>query len=162
MPDFFQEEIHLKMPTVILGSICLLLLSACIPFIPNLAPKLYLYPVKGPIVAQYPDAAIKGFSTGVSSGSISFQLPSGETCKGAWEPIPQSQTNTNMAGHWDLVYGEGYFTKHVLGSRSRGKSKIYGDKGSEFQLEFYRSVAQDAPLLGIAKDTVGNVYKVTQ
>jgi len=152
----------MKVPAVISGSICLILLSACIPFVPNLAPKIYLYPVKGPIIAQSPNVAITGFSTGIMSGSISFQLPSGETCKGAWKPIPQTQTDTSLASHWDLVYGEGYFTKHVLGSKSRGKANIYGDKGSEFQLEFCRGVAQNAPLLGIATDTAGNIYKVTQ
>ncbi len=152
----------MKVPAVISGSICLLMHTACIPFIPNLTPRLYLYPVKGPIVIQYPNAAITGFSTGIVSGSISFQLPSGESCKGAWEPISQDQTYSNLASHWDVVYGDGYFTKHVLGSKWRGKSKISGDKGSEFQLEFYRGAAKDSPLLGIAKDTAGNVYKVTQ
>jgi len=152
----------MKLPAVLSGSICMLLLTACIPFIPNLKPKLYLYPVKGPIVNQYPNAAITGFSTGIASGSISFQLPSGESCKGTWEPISQNQTDSSLASHWDFIYGEGYFTKHVLGSKWRAKSKITGDKGSEFQLEFYRDAAHDSPLLGVAKDTVGNVYKVAQ
>lgn len=152
----------MKVPAVISGSLCLLVLSGCIPFIPNLTPKLYLHPVKGPIVNQHPKTAITGFSTGIKSGSISFQLPSGESCKGAWEAITQSQGDSGLVSDWDLVYGEGYFTKHVLGSKWRGKSKIIGDKGSEFQLEFYRGVVQDSPLLGIARDTAGNVYKVTQ
>ena len=152
----------MKVSAFISGSICMLGLTACIPFIPDLKPKLYLYPVKGPIVSQYPNAAITGFSTGISSGSVSFQLPSGESCTGAWEPIPQNQTDSSLASDWDLIYGEGYFTKNVLGSKWRGKSKITGDKGSEFQLEFYRGNPKGSPLLGIAKDSAGNVYKVTQ
>jgi hypothetical protein len=152
----------MKVSAAISGSVCLLLLTACIPPIPNLAPKLYLHPIKGPITNQYPNAAITGFSTGFSSGSISFQLPSGESCNGTWEPIPQNQTEPSLASYWDSIYGEGYFTKHVLGSKWRGKSKITGNKGSEFQLEFYRGTPQNSPLLGIAKDTAGNVYKVTQ
>lgn len=152
----------MKISDVIPGCICLLLLTACLPPIPDLTPKLYLHPVKGPMMNQYPNAAITGFSTGFSSGSISFQLPSGETCKGTWEPIPQVQSDSSLASYWDLIYGEGYFTKHVLGSKWRGKSKLIGNKGSEFLLEFYRGIPEDSPLLGIAKDTAGNVYKVTQ
>jgi len=152
----------MKVQSAIGVSICLFAFTACIPPIPNLAPKLYLHPVKGPIVSQYPNAAITGFSTGFSSGSISFQLPNGESCKGAWEPIPQNQTGSSLASYWDLVYGEGYFTKQVLGSKWRGKSKISGNQGSEFQLEFYRATNKDAPLLGVAIDAAGNVYKVTQ
>ena len=152
----------MKVTTIISGSICLLGLTACVPFLPNLTPKLYLYPVKGPIVSQYPNVAITGSSTGIGSGSVSFQLPSGESCTGAWEPIPKDQTDSKLASHWDLVYGEGYFTKNVLGSNWRGKSKITGNKGSEFQLEFYRGSSKGSPLLGIATDTAGNVYKVTQ
>ncbi|HJV38527.1 MAG TPA: hypothetical protein VJ528_06795 [Geothrix sp.] len=152
----------MKMLGAVSGSICLLASTACIPPIPDLTPKLYLHPVKGPMVNQHPNAAITGFSTGIGSGSISFQLPSGESCKGPWEPIPQDQAGSNLASYWDLVYGEGYFTRHVLGSKWRGKSKITGDKGSEFQLEFYRGAPKDSPLLGVATDAAGNVYKVTQ
>lgn len=149
-------------PVVVTGFIGSLLLTACIPPIPNLAPKLYLHPVKGPMATEHPQATITGFSTGFSSGSISFQLPSGEACKGAWEPIPQDQPGSSLAATWDLVYGEGYFTNHVLGSKWRGKSNITGSKGSKFLLEFYRGMPKDSPLLGIAQDAAGNVYKVTQ
>ena len=152
----------MKVQSVVAASICLFALTACIPPIPNLKPKLYFYPVKGPMVNQYPNAVITGFSTGFSSGSISFQLPSGESCQGAWEPIPQNQADSSLASYWDLVYGNGYFSKHVLGAKWRGKSKIKGNQGSEFQLEFYRDTNKDAPLLGVARDAAGNVYKVTQ
>ncbi|WLT32321.1 hypothetical protein [Geothrix sp. PMB-07] len=142
--------------------ICLFALTACIPPVPNLTPKLYLHPVKGPSGSQYPGTTITAVSTGITSGSISFQLPSGESCKGQWEPIPQNQSGSGLADSWDLVYGQGYFTKHVLGAKWRGKSKIAGNQRSEFLLEFYRDTSKDAPLLGVATDAVGNIYKVTQ
>lgn len=143
-------------------SMCLLASTACIPPIPNLTPKLYLHPVKGPIASQHSNEAITAVATGLTSGSITFRLPGGESCNGTWEPIPQNQSAPGLASCWDLVYGEGYFTKHVLGARWRGKSKITGDQRSEFQLEFYRETHRDAPLLGVATDAAGNVYKVTQ
>lgn len=152
----------MKVAPILAASIGLLALAACIPAIPNLTPKLYLHPVKGPILDQYPNAAITGFSTGFTSGSISFKLPAGEFCQGAWEPIPQNQSGASLASYWDLVYGEGYFTKNVLGSKWRGRSKISGNQGSEFQLEFFRGSAKGSSLLGVAIDASGNVYKVTQ
>jgi hypothetical protein len=155
-------ESSMKVPVLISGSICLLGLCACIPAIPDLRPKLYLYPVKGPIASQLPKAAITGFSTGITAGSISFQLPSGESCTGAWEPIPKDQAESSLASQWDLVFGEGYFTRNVLGSRWRGKARITGNKGSEFRLEFYRGDPKGSPLLGVAHDSAGNVYKVSQ
>ncbi|MBI1754625.1 MAG: hypothetical protein HY014_18600 [Acidobacteria bacterium] len=152
----------MKVRSILGASIGLLLLTACIPPIPNLAPKLYLHPVKGPAVSQPPDAAITAVTSGISSGSITFQLPSGESCSGTWEPVPQNQPASGLAASWDLVYGEGYFTKHVLGAKWRGKAKITGNQRSEFQLEFYRDTTKEAPLLGVAVDAAGNVYKVTQ
>jgi hypothetical protein len=152
----------MRVQSVIGASIFLFAFTACIPPIPILTPKLYLHPVKGPIISQYPNAAITGFTTGFGSGSISFQSPNGESCNGAWELIPQNQSASSLASYWDLVYGEGYFIKHVLGAKWRGKSKITGNQGSEFQLEFFRDINRDAPLLGVATDAAGNVYKVTQ
>lgn len=152
----------MKVRSILGVSAGLLLLTACIPPIPNLTPKLYLHPVKGPVVSQSPNTAITAVTTGIGSGSITFQLPQGEACSGPWERIPQDQPASELSASWDQVYGEGYFTKHVLGSKWRGKSKITGNQHSEFQLEFYRDTPKGSPLLGVAVDAAGNVYKVTQ
>ena len=44
----------MKLQSILGVSICLFALTACIPPIPILTPKLYLHPVKGPIVSQIP------------------------------------------------------------------------------------------------------------
>lgn len=152
----------MKGPAFFAGLCSLLSLSACIPPIPNLAPKLYLHPVQGPMASPGTGTAIIGVATGFGSDSISFQLPTGESCQGPWQPVPQNQGDLGLASSWDLVYGDGYFTHHVLGTKWRGSATLRGDKGSEFKLEFYRGDAPGYPLLGVARDSAGNVFKVVQ
>ncbi|WP_306591832.1 hypothetical protein [Geothrix sp. 21YS21S-4] len=149
----------MRMPFVLSAGMCLLIHTACIPV---LHPRLFLYPVKGPFSDQSPALAITASTSGLTSGFISFQLPSGEACEGPWARVPPGQMTSELSGSWDLLFGQGYYTAHVLGSKWHGKSKILGNRGTEFQLEFYREETKDAPLLGVAKDTAGNVYKVTQ
>ena len=149
-------------------SACLgmLVLTACAPVIMTVAsitiPKsLYFNPVKGPILDQYPNTVVNGSASGLSSGSISLKLPTGETCKGEWATIPQTQAEMDLSSYWDLVYGQGYFTKNIQGVRDRAKAKMTGEKGTVILAEFYRRTEHEATFQGVAKDSVGNVYKVT-
>ncbi|WP_257312193.1 hypothetical protein [Geothrix fuzhouensis] len=149
-------------------SVCLGLLSltGCAPAILTVAnmtiPRsLYFHPVKGPILDQYPNTVVAGSASGLTSGSISMKLPTGESCKGEWSPVPQTQSETGLSSDWDLIYGQGYFLKNIQGSRNRVKAKLVGDKGSEILAEFYRHSEHEATLQGVAKDSAGNVYKIT-
>jgi hypothetical protein len=119
--------------------------------------SIYLHPVKGPIFDQSPPNALKGSASGV--GSISVALPSGETCKGEWQTIQQTQMEVGLASDWDFVYGQGYFAKSVQGSRLRAKATLVGNKGSEIRAEFFRH-SNAAPIQGVAKDSAGNIFKV--
>ena len=152
----------MKHPAFLAGWCALLALTACIPPIPKLTPKVYLHPVKGALASQQPPVAITGITTGFGSGTISLQLPGGESCTGNWVPVPQEQGDLGLASSWDQVYGDGFFTRHVLGSRWRGAATLRGDKGSEFRLEFYRGDAKENPMLGVARDSAGNLFKVIQ
>jgi hypothetical protein len=143
---------------VVPGILGLLLYVGCIP----MHPKLFLYPVKGPMSDQNPPSAITASTRGFTSGSISFRLPTGEVCEGPWTLVPSGQMASGLAEAWDLVFGQGYYTAHVLGAKQHGTSTIRGDRGSEFRLEFYRDTVEGSPLLGVAKDAAGNVYKVAQ
>lgn len=122
----------------------------------------HLYPVKGPLAGQQPVPVILAKATGVTSGTISFLLPTGESCAGAWAPVAPGQVVNDLAPAWDSVFGEGNYVARVLGAKWHGRATIRGDQGTVVLIEFYRDTVQDSPLLGIAKDNNGNIYKVAQ
>lgn len=122
----------------------------------------HLYPVTGPLAGQQPVPVILAKATGMRSGSISFRLPTGETCAGAWAPVAPGQVDNDLAPTWDSVFGAGNYVAKVLGSKWHGKAIIRGDQGSVVQIEFYRDTVVDSPLQGVAKDNNGNIYKVAQ
>ena len=155
-------EFPMRWTFMIPAILCLLPHTACIPPIPDLHPALYLYPVKGPLAEQQPGLALTARTRGLASGTIAFQLPSGEACEGPWEPIPSGQAASELSAAWDLVFGPGYHTAQVLGARWRGRATLTGNRGTEVQLQFYRKEERNSPLLGVAKDSAGNVFKVTQ
>lgn len=132
----------------------LLLLVACA--------TLHLYPVKGPLTDQKSVSVITAKITGLNSGTISFSLPTGETCEGPWKRIPPGQVDNELSPIWDSVYGAGYYVANVLGSTLHGTAIIAGSKGTIFHLGFYRDTVKASPLLGVAKDDSGNIYKVAE
>ena len=121
---------------------------------------LHLYPVQGPLAAQQPLPVLTARATGLTSGTISFTLPSGEACAGPWAPIRPGQVEQSLAPTWDSVYGPGHYLAHVLGSQWHGQARLTGNQGTRMHLEFYRDTVPDAPLQGVARDEAGNVYKV--
>jgi hypothetical protein len=133
---------------------------------------LHLYPVHGPLADQRSVSVIKGKATGLLSGRISFVLPDGEACQGPWSSVSPNQVQQNalaanasaagdMPSTWNAVFGSGYYVANVLGARQYGQAVLNGDRGTIIQLEFYRNTVKDSPLLGIAKDNKGNIYKLS-
>ena len=150
---------------LLLTSVGILLLLGC-------SAHLHLYPVHGPLADQRSVPVIKGKATGWLSGSISFVLPDGETCQGPWSPVSPNQVHQNalvanasaagdLSSAWNAVFGSGYYVANVLGARQHGQAVLNGDRGTIIQLEFYRNTVEDSPLLGIAKDSKGNIYKLS-
>jgi hypothetical protein len=135
----------------------------------------HFYPVQGPLSAQTPVPVYTAKFTGAfNSGNISVDVGSGQTCSGRWvaghaEPASTGSTNgansNNLAAEWDTVYGQGFYVAHVLGARLFARAQADCGKGVTLSIEMYR---RDNPteevtpieIRGVAKDTMGNIYKV--
>jgi hypothetical protein len=93
--------------------------------------------------------------------------------QGRWATMPQPEKSTNaaatspndMAAEWDTVYGSGFYVSHILGARLHAKATLVGNKGTNLNLEMYKSDSNKeetaAAIKGVAKDDKGNIYKVT-
>ena len=135
-----------------------------------------LYPVQGPLSQQNPAPVfVAKMSAGLHSGNFNVVLDNGEACKGRWMLVPRpsgpaspvtsaSPSSESMSSEWDLVYGQGFYVAHVLGSRQYAKVEITGTRGSVLHAELYKadSVEQQslASIKGVAKDDKGNIYKI--
>jgi len=161
----------MKMKLVpVLALLCVCVLGGCtIP--------AQLYPVQGPLASQTPPPIFSAKITGgVSPQTISTVLSNGETFAGTWV-VPSQKARaqsaaagkpapTNLAIAWDTVYGQGFYSAHVLGAKFFAQSAITGDQGTVLQVEIYRPV-DDAPdtnilqsIKGVAQDSHGNIYKL--
>lgn len=122
----------------------------------------HLYPVGGPLATQTP-LPIYTLKAGgiIPPGPMSATLPSGEVCKGTWSFVPQADPSSNrMQGDWDRVYGSGYFVANVLGSKLFAHAVLTGDRGTVLTVEIYKVDKPSSPLIGIAEDNNGNVFKL--
>jgi len=153
--------------------LCVSLLSGCVF-------QGHLYPVQGPLSTATPPpvfpATVKG---GVNPQSFSAVLANGETFKGPWTSVssdkrrltdpPASTPASQLKTAWDTVYGQGFYTAHILGTKFFAQTTLTGSKGTVLQVEIYRQVHDSdfdahnaAPLdiKGVAQDDKGNVYKL--
>lgn len=133
-----------------------------------------LYPVQGPLASQTPvPVASARLSGAFNSGSIKVTLSDGEVFQGRWSVAPRpggpgaTMPNNDMASVWDTVYGQGFYTAHVLGQKLYVQTTLTGSKGTTLKVEMYRSYGREAnesapaSIRGVAKDSAGNIYKVT-
>lgn len=130
-----------------------------------------LYPVQGPLSKQTPPPVIKGkirrplFSAGPAFDLLtSWTISNGEVLNGKVEKakanapdivIPTMETTfpqSNLAGVWDAVYGDGYFVAHILGNTFY-QGVFKSDQGTFLQVE-----SMDGEH-GVAADNRGNIYK---
>jgi hypothetical protein len=159
-------------------ALCLALLCVCI--ISGCTFNSHLYPVQGPLAAQTTPPIFTAKITGtLKPQSISAILSNGEVFKGIWT-VPSVKTRTekategtpaptNLASEWDIVYGQGYYTAHVLGTRFFAQTVLTGNQGTVLQMEMYRqehgsdadpNSAAPLDIRGVAKDSKGNIYKL--
>jgi hypothetical protein len=138
----------------------------------------HLYPVQGPLAGQTPPPVYAVKVTGAfNSGGISVTLVDGEVFKGPWKALSvedraqasRAPQSFSLASAWDTVYGPGFYTSHVLGTRLFAQASLTGSRGTVLQVEMYRQVhaGEDNPssgvlpdIRGVAKDSSGNIYKL--
>ena len=134
------------------------------------------YPVQGPLMAQTPlPVPTAKVTFKLNPGNLSVVLADGEVCKGRWVRVKRGEvparTDTTpgstaiaMQADWDTVYGPGFYTAHVLGSRFYARTTATGDRGTVLNVEMYRPENAEGNLIaavkGVARDNKENVYKV--
>jgi len=149
----------------------LLLLIVCT--IPGCYRYAHLYPVQGPLASLTPPPVYTVKMTGVfNSGNVTATLADGEDFSGPWKAISVKERATagspasfSLASAWDTVYGQGFYTAHVLGTHLFAQASLVGKQGAVLQVEMYRQVLTADPgapldIKGVAKDSTGNVYKL--
>lgn len=71
-----------------------------------------------------------------------------------------------MSAVWDEIYGSGFYVARVLGSRRYAAATAVGNHGTKVYVEIYEPESEphetDASRIrGVAKDSNGNIYKIT-
>jgi hypothetical protein len=139
----------------------------------------HLYPVQGPLAALTPPPIYTGTMTGIiNSGSISAKLASGQQFSGKWRAksvdtlAKESRAGVvppfNLSAEWDVVYGPGFYTAHVLGAHLFVRTTLTGKEGGALQVEMISQPGEAAGakgvaapnISGVARDEKGNVYKM--
>ena len=155
---------------LVLSSACVL--SGCMRF-------AHLYPIQGPLAEQTPPPIYSAKLTGIlNSGGLSTKLGNGEEFTGQWQAQSANalakESNAgvappfNLSREWDAVYGQGFYTSHVLGAHLFARTSLTGKQGGVLQVEMISQPVEtadakevSAPVIkGVARDDKGNVYKV--
>jgi hypothetical protein len=151
--------------SILSGVVTAALLSGCV----SLSVPGGFSPVQGPLSKQSPIPTYAATMSGVFSGSISVVLDNGEVCKGPWVFVSKTAPGTSvtvvtpidMVADWDSVYGPGYFTAHVLGTKLYARATLTGSKGTVLHAEFSNESNTRGNTKGVAQDNKGNVFKVS-
>ena len=134
----------------------------------------HLFPVQGPLASLPPPPIYSVKMTGaINSGNFVIALADGEKFSGPWKQLSvnaRSQSagdaaSFNLASAWDTVYGQNFYSAHVLGSRLFTRAAMTGSQGTILQVEMYkredgRDDATSSGIQGVAKDSKGNIYKL--
>lgn len=160
----------MKAGYAIIAFLCACFLSGCMH-------TVHLYPIQGPLAAQSPPLIYTGKITADwNSGTISATLANGQQFSGQWQGksagalAKESKAGVvppfNLSAEWDVVYGPGFYTTHILGAHGFARAKLAGKPGGVLQFEMVSlettSVENPAgpKVKGVARDDKGNVYKV--
>jgi hypothetical protein len=130
-------------------------------------------PVQGPLTRQSEVSTYTAKMSGLLSGTISVILANGEVCQGPWafvsKTIPDNTSNSNaasplppnLAADWDLVYGPGFYTAHVVGNKLYAQATLTGNTGTIMHVELSNESNTRGNTKGVAQDNHGNVFKVS-
>ena len=122
----------------------------------------HLYPVAGPLSENRTPPVIIGSGSARFPGGVqSIVFPDGERFSGKLATrAPGDPDDRELVPVWDSVYGNGYYAANVLGvTRWRGAATFTGSNGTSLKLEEIRD-RRDNIVIGIAKDSKGNVLKL--
>ena len=129
-------------------------------------------PVQGPLSHQSPVPIYTAKMSGLLSGTIAVSLANGELCHGPWafvsKTIPNNANSSaaspeppDMAADWDLVYGTGFYTAHVVGNKLYARATLTGNTGSIMYVELSNETNTRGNTKGVAQDNHGNIFKVS-
>lgn len=129
-------------------------LAACVS-------DIRLDPVAGPLSHQVPAPTV---IVVYSAPAFSARFANGEVCRGDGSDfLVGTVSESPLAQEWDTVYGAGFFRTHVLGA-SIHRTLLVGDRGTTVVLENGAVTPESKGSLlgvGVAKDSRGNVYKLS-
>lgn len=132
--------------------------------------------VAGPLAAQRPPPAYVAqirdgvFGSG-SQGHLAVALGNGEVFRGSWspartadsqdKPVSAQSSDPSLTRDWDAVYGAGFFSAHVREARWHARALLTGSGGSTAVVEVYSEHDVCGQTRGVARDSRGNLYRVT-
>ncbi len=129
-------------------------------------------PIRGPLSQQTPVPTYIAKMSGLLSGMVSVSLANGEVCQGPWAFVSQTSPNNanssaaspvppDMAADWDLMYGIGFYTAHVVGNKLYARATLTGNTGSILYVELSNETNSRGNTKGVAQDNHGNIFKVS-
>lgn len=118
-------------------------------------------PVRGPLAAAQPVPNYAARMTGALSGHISVSLPGNGSCEGSWSLYGSQPQSFDLSADWDLVYGAGYHSAHVLGVREFVRTTLTCTTGGVIRTEVANENNKGGNTHGVAEDDHGNVFKVS-
>jgi hypothetical protein len=137
--------------------LCAALLGAC-------AVTGTFAPIQGPLAAQRPIPTYPARFTGAFSGHVDVTLGGGERFTGSWQIGHWTDAppgSPDFSHDWDLVYGAGYYRAHVIGAKVFTRVPLAGSAGSTAVAEFANERNLRGETRGLARDSLGNLYKVS-
>jgi hypothetical protein len=111
---------------------------------------------RGASRSEYPARMV-----GALSGQITVGLPGDGSCTGAWSLRGKQQQSFDLSADWDLIYGAGYRSAHVLGVREFVRTTLSCTGGSNLRMEMSNETNTRGHTRGVAEDDHGNVFKVS-
>ena len=131
------------------------------------------YPVKGPLAASSPGSvfALKFTLHPPASFTVTGTV-AGESVTGTLYrllPVPKNPPPVTppppMTTQWDEVYRQGAYVATVLGTGQDARGTLTGSNGTTFTVEIHAVQPATSgvlgPVMGVAEDSHGNLFKVT-
>lgn len=118
-------------------------------------------PVRGPLAETKPVPNYSARMVGALSGQITVSLPRDGSCTGTWSLRGIQPQSFDLSEDWDLIYGTGYHSAHVLGVREFVRTTLACTSRSKVRMELSNETNTRGKTRGVAEDDHGNVFKVS-